>query len=55
MHRVILHLVFRDPIVRALHHDAAEENQLLEAARKSSRHWFPLVANYIEENHRDEY
>lgn len=55
MNRVLLHLVFCTPEVKALRHDAAEEWELIAAARDTASRLFPLVARYLQEHHDGEY
>jgi hypothetical protein len=55
MNRLILHLVFQTPDVRALLHDNASEEALVEVARKAAGPAFEKVANYLEAEHAGEY
>jgi len=55
LNRLILHLVFRDPDVRRLDHDAAEIADLLNTAQIAAKEQFLRVAAYMETNHRSEY
>jgi hypothetical protein len=55
MNRLILHLVFKTPDVKALLHDAASESDLIGSARRVVSPTFEKVANYLEANHPNEY
>jgi hypothetical protein len=47
MNRLILHLIFQEPDVRALRHDTAPEAELIEAARRAVAPIFASVADYL--------
>jgi hypothetical protein len=53
--RAVLHLVFRDPRIRAFRADTAHLEQLTSDARVATNELFPKVAAYIEKEHADEY
>jgi hypothetical protein len=55
MNRLILHLIFQEPDVRALRHDTAPEAELIEAARIAVAPIFASVADYLALEHLDEY
>lgn len=55
MNRVVLHLVFQSPDVKALYHDAAAEPDLIETARMAVAPIFEKVANYLDAHHQNEY
>jgi hypothetical protein len=55
MNRIILHLVFQDPAVRAIHHDHAPESDLIAVVRGSARSTFAKVSAYLESQHPSEY
>ena len=55
LNRVISHLVFQDNRVRSLHHDNADIKELKEAAKLETSRVFPLVAEYIQLHHENEY
>lgn len=55
MHRVILHIVFRDPEVKPLNHDDNDQGKLLAKVREISPRVFKQVADYVETQHPNEY
>src|SRR5450759_2309655 len=55
MNRLILHLVFQTPDVKAILHDNASELDLISAARRGVGPTFEKVAKYLEANHAGEY
>jgi hypothetical protein len=55
LNRVILHLVFQDPSMRALRHEQSDEGASRAMARKTTDLVFEKVAAYIEKNHPEEY
>ena len=55
MNRIILHLVFQDPAVRAKYKDPSANGDLVDAARVAVGPVFERVSDYIERQHPGEY
>jgi hypothetical protein len=55
MNRIILHLVFRDPAVLPLNHDATPDAEIVNAARGAVGPIFSDVVAYMEREHQNEY
>ncbi|WP_370094532.1 AIPR family protein [Bradyrhizobium yuanmingense] len=55
LNRALLHLVFRDPVVRQFGRDDLPEEHLIESARTAVNEIFPRAAGYIEQKHPYDY
>jgi hypothetical protein len=55
LNRALLHLVFRDPRIRAFRADRARESVLVSDARAAIKELFPKAAAYVEKIHSNEY
>lgn len=55
MNRIILHLVFQDPVVRGRYQDQSELDVLLPITRQAVRPAFEKVSQYLDTRHHGEY